>query len=71
MVAKDPSSAFLFLKYNHVSIKYIFQNILYLHFLLIFFYLLYINNFFKSGKYFFILTILSFFGPLILFIVWI
>ena len=66
----DPSSAFLFLKYNHVSIKFMFQNILYLHFLLIFFYLLYINNFFKSGKYFFILTILSFFGPLILFIVW-
>ena len=66
----DPSSAFLFLKYNHVSIKFVFQNILYLHFLLIFFYLLYINNFFKSGKYFFILTILSFFGPLILFIVW-
>ena len=66
----DPSSAFLFLKYNHVSFKFIFQNILYLHFLLIFLYLLYINNFFKSGKYFFILTILSFFGPLILFIVW-
>ena len=66
----DPSSAFLFLKYNHVSIKFVLQNILYLHFLLIFFYLLYINNFFKSGKYFFILTILSFFGPLILFIVW-
>ena len=66
----DPSSAFLFLKYNHVSFKFVLQNILYLHFLLIFFYLLYINNFFKSGKYFFILTILSFFGPLILFIVW-
>ena len=67
---RDPSSAFLFLKHNHISIKYIFQNILYLHFLLIFLYLLYINNFFKSGKYFFVLTILSFFGPLILFIVW-
>jgi hypothetical protein len=67
---KDPSSAFLFLKYNHVSVKYAFQNILYLHFLIVFFYLLYKNNFFKSGKYFFILTILSFFGPLILFIVW-
>ena len=66
----DPSSAFLFLKYNHVSFKFVLQNILYLHFLLIFFYLLYINNFFKFGKYFFILTILSFFGPLILFIVW-
>ena len=67
---REPSSAFLFLKHNHISIKYIFQNILYLHFLLIFLYLLYINNFFKSGKYFFVLTILSFFGPLILFIVW-
>ena len=66
----DPSSAFAFLKYNHISNKYIFQNILYLHFLIIFFYLLYANNFFKSGKYFFLLTILSFFGPLILFIVW-
>ena len=70
MVTNDPSSAFLFLKYNHVSFKFVLQNILYLHFLLIFFYLLYINNFFKFGKYFFILTILSFFGPLILFIVW-
>ena len=67
---KDPSSAFMFLKHNHISIKDIFQNILYLHFLIIYFYLLYINNFFKSDKYFFILTILSFFGPLILFIVW-
>jgi len=66
----DPSVAFLFLKYNHVSIKYIFQNILYLHFLIIFFYLLYINNFFKSGKYFFALIVLSFISPLILFIVW-
>ena len=74
---KDPSSAFMFLENNHnqnyfskISTKYIFQNILYLHFLIIFFYLLYINNFFKSGKYFFILTILSFFGPLVYFIVW-
>ena len=67
---KDPSSAFMFLENNHISIKNIFQNILYLHFLIIFFYLLYINNFFKSGKYFFILTILSFFGPLIYFLVW-
>ena len=66
----DPSVAFLFLKYNHISIKYIFQNILYLHFLIIFFYLLYINNFFKSGKYFFALIVLSFISPLILFIVW-
>ena len=67
---KDPSSAFMFLKHNHISIKDIFQNILYLHFLIIYFYLLYINNFFKSDKYFFILTILSFFGPLIYFLVW-
>ena len=67
---KDPSSAFMFLENNHISIKNIFQNILYLHFLIIFFYLLYINNFFKSDKYFFILTILSFFGPLIYFLVW-
>ena len=66
----DPSSAFLFLKYNHVSMKHLFQNILYLHFLLAFLYLLYVNNFFKLGKYFFILTILSFSSPLILFIVW-
>ena len=66
----DPSSAFMFLKHNHISIKYIFQNILYLHFLVIFFYLLYINNFFKSDKYFFVLTVLSFISPLILFIVW-
>ena len=67
---KDPSSAFMFLENNQISIKDIFQNILYLDFLIIYFYLLYINNFFKSDKYFFILTILSFFGPLILFIVW-
>jgi hypothetical protein len=67
---KDPSSAFKFLENNQISIKDIFQNILYLHFLIIFFYLLYINNFFKSDKYFFILTILSFFGPLIYFLVW-
>ena len=67
---KDTSSAFKFLENNQISIKDIFQNILYLHFLIIFFYLLYINNFFKSDKYFFILTILSFFGPLIYFLVW-
>tara|TARA_B110000238_G_C16051420_1_gene406279 strand:- start:348 stop:1016 length:669 start_codon:yes stop_codon:yes gene_type:complete len=67
---KDPSSAFMFLENNQISIKDIFQNILYLHFLIIFFYLLYINNFFESGKYFLILTILSFFGPLIYFLVW-
>jgi len=66
----DPSVAFKFLEYNYISTKYIFQNILYLHFLILFLYLLYINNFFKSGKYFFILTILSFCSPLILFIVW-
>ena len=67
---KDPSAVFTFLKHNQPSIKDVFQNILYLHFLIIYFYLLYINNFFKSDKYFFILTILSFFGPLIYFLVW-
>ena len=67
---ESASSALWLLQHNDIYSKYIIQNILYLHFLLIFFYLLYTNNFFKSGKYFFILTILSFFGPLLLFIVW-
>ena len=49
--------------------KYFFQNVLFLHFLIIFLYLLYINNFFRSGKYVFVFTILVFFSPLVLFTV--
>tara|TARA_Y100000389_G_C17228962_1_gene397144 strand:+ start:135 stop:743 length:609 start_codon:yes stop_codon:yes gene_type:complete len=66
----SPFFAFTFLKYNNVDLKYVFQNILFLHFIIVFLYLLFINNFFKYGKYFFIFTFLSFFGPLILFFVW-
>ena len=66
---RSASSAFMFLESNYISFKYIFQNILFLHFLIIFLYLLHINNFFKSGKYFFIFTILSFFSPTLLFLV--
>ena len=62
-------SAFSFLEDNYISMKYIFQNILFLHFLIIFLYLLYINNFFRSGKYVFVFTILVFFSPLVLFTV--
>jgi len=64
------SSAFLFLTNNHLSFKFIFQNILFLHFLIIFLYLLYRNNFFKDNKFFILLTVFSFFSPLILFLVW-
>jgi hypothetical protein len=64
------SSAFLFLSNNHLGFKFIFQNILFLHFLIIFLYLLYINNFFKNNKFFILLTVFSFFSPLILFLVW-
>ena len=66
---RSASSAFMFLESNHISAKDFLQNILFSHFLIIFLYLLYINNFFKSGKYFFIFTILSFFSPLGLFLV--
>jgi len=64
------SSAFLFLTNNHLSFKFIFQNILFLHFLIIFLYLLYRNNFFKDNKFFILLTVFSFFSPLVLFLVW-
>ena len=66
---RTPESALLFWKNQPISIKNIFQNILFLHFLIVFLYLLFINNFFKSRKYFFIFTILSFFSPLVLFLV--
>jgi hypothetical protein len=66
---RSASSAFVFLQNNYISPKDLLRHILFSHFLIIFLYLLYINNFFKSGKYFFILTILSFFSPLILFLV--
>ena len=66
---RSASSAFMFLESNYISSKYILQNILFLHFLVIFLYLLYINNFFRSGKYIFIFTIFSFFSPIMLFLV--
>ena len=66
---RSASSAFLFLEYNHINIKEFFQNLLFLHYLIIFLYLLYFNNFFKLGKYFFILTIISFISPIMLFLV--
>ena len=66
---RSASSAFLFLQNNYISPKDFLRNILFSHFLIIFLYLLYKNNFFKSGKYFFIFTILSFFSPLVLFLV--
>jgi len=66
---RSASSAFMFLESNYISTKDFFRNILFTHYLIIFLYLLYINNFFKSGKYFFIFTILSFFTPLALFLV--
>ena len=66
---RSASSAFLFLKYNHPNIREFFQNVLFLHYLIIFLYLLYLNNFFKLGKYFFIFTIISFLSPIVLFLV--
>ena len=66
---RSASSAFLFLEYNHIKIMEFFQNILFLHYLIIFLYLLYLNNFFRLGKYFFILTIISFLSPIVLFLV--
>ena len=66
---RSASSAFMFLESNYISSKYILQNILFLHFLVIFLYLLYINNFFRSGKYIFIFTIFSFFSSIMLFLV--
>ena len=66
---RSASSAFMFIKSNDISSKDVLQNFLLLHFLIIFLYLLYINNFFKLEKYFFILTLFSFLSPLVLFLV--
>ena len=66
---RSASSAFLFLEYNHIKMMEFSQNILFLHYLIIFLYLLYLNNFFKLGKYFFIFTIISFLSPIVLFLV--
>ena len=66
---RSASSAFMFIKSNNISSKDVLQNLLLLHFLIIFLYLLYINNFFKLEKYFFILTLFSFLSPLVLFLV--
>jgi hypothetical protein len=66
---RSASSAFMFLESNYISSRDILRNFLLLHFLIIFLYLLYINNFFKSEKYFFIFTVFTFFSPLVLFLV--
>ena len=66
---RSPESAFLFWSDHSISIKHILRNIIFLHFIIIFLYLLYKSNFFKYGKYIFLFTILSFFSPLILFFV--
>ena len=65
----DLSDRILFWKDNSVTAEHIFQHILYLHFLIIFLYLLNINNFFKSGKYYLIFTLLTFFTPFVLFLI--
>ena len=66
---RSASSAFMFIESNDISSRDVLQNFLLLHFLIIFLYLLYINNFFKLEKYFFILTLFSFLSPLVLFLV--
>jgi len=65
----DLSDRILFWKDNSVSAEHIFRHILYLHFLIIFLYLLNINNFFKSSKYYLIFTLLTFFTPIVLFLI--
>ena len=62
-------SAFSFLEVSHISMKYLSQNILFLHFIIVFLYILVANNFFKHEKLFFIFTIICFFSPLIIFTV--
>ena len=62
------SDALRFWISNPIDILDIMQHLLFLHFLVIFFFLLYKNNFFKSGKYFIGLTILTFLSPLALFV---
>ena len=66
---RSASSAFMFLESNYISSRDILRNFLLLHFLIIFLYLLYINNFFKSEKFFFIFTVFTFLSPLVLFLV--
>ncbi len=66
---RSASSAFMFIESNDISTRDVLQNFLLLHFLIIFLYLLYINNFFKLQKYFFILTVFTFLSPLVLFLV--
>jgi hypothetical protein len=58
-----------FLKYHTISFTQVFIHLIYLHFLIFFILLLFINNFFKFEKFFLPLTILTFFTPLILFFI--
>lgn len=66
---RSASSSFLFLVVNKISLGNVLQNLLFLHFYVIFFFLLYSNKFFKIDKSLLILTVIVFFSPLSLFIV--
>jgi hypothetical protein len=65
----DLSDRILFWKDNAVGVDHIFRHVFYLHFLVIFLYLLNSNNFFKTNKYYLSLTLLTFFIPIVLFII--
>lgn len=58
-----------FLKYHSISVAQVIIHLIYLHFLIFFILLLFINNFFSYGKFFFSLTIITFFTPLLLFFI--
>ena len=54
---------------NPANIFDIFQHILVIHFVFIFIYFLFKFNFFKLGKFFSVFTLITFFSPIVLFII--
>jgi len=66
---RSASSSLLFLKVNNISFKHLTQNILYLHFYFIFFYILYKEKIFLSDKFYSFLIFAVFLSPLFLFFI--
>ncbi len=65
---RSASSSFLFLKVNTIYLKDFLRYLILLHFLIIFFFLLQKNNYFKLNKFISLFTILTFLSPSCLFI---
>ncbi len=63
------SDTTLFIKNHTLKIEYIIINVLLLHFLIFFFYLLYKTKTFRDNKIYYVLTFFIFLSPLILFLV--